>query len=453
MPSTGRGIYFRLAVMMFLELFIWGAWLPLIFDYLHGMGYTKDQIPWILGMFNLAALVALFFSTQFADRNFAAEKFMAFSHLIGGLAMLGLSFIEKPADGPAPFWPFLILMGVHSLFYVPTLSIANSIAFANMKDPKRDYGLLRMWGTIGWIAAAWPFVFILVDWSKVPSINEVGILTWLKTALGTGKSGTELLSATRYTFMVSGIASLVLALFSLALPHTPPKPVSASGEKLAWLEAVKLLRKPFVLVLFVVTFLDAAIHQAYFYWSDTYLRKGVGIPSNWVMPIMSIGQVTEIVTMAFLGYVLKRLGWRMTMIVGILGHAGRFAAFAYLPYPAVAITVNILHGICYAFFFATVYIFIDEFFPKDIRSSAQGLFNFLILGAGPFVSNFVSGYLGEKYTTPEGGPDFERIFIVPCLVAFAAATLLLLLFHPPRIAKNRLDPSEEPGILETDRVP
>ena len=435
------GLKFRLSAMMFLEFFIWGAWLPLIFDYLPGMGYTKDEIPWILGMFNLAALFALFVGTQFADRNFAAQKFLSFSHLVGGAAILGLAFIEKPADGPAPFWPFLILMAIHSLFYVPTISITNSIAFANLKDPQREFGLIRLWGTIGWIAAAWPFVFILVDWSKVPAIGDTGVVDWLKTALGTGKKGNDLLKATSYTFMVSGIASLALAALSLTLPHTPPRPPAEGGDKLAWLEAVKLLRKPFVLVLFFVTFLDAAIHQAYFYWSATYLKGGVGIPANWIMPIMSIGQVAEIATMAFLGYVLKRLGWRFTMVVGILGHAGRFAAFAFYPEPAVAILVNVLHGICYAFFFATVYIFIDEFFPKDIRSSAQGLFNFLILGAGPFVSNFVSAALADQYATARdknGAPikfDFQQIFLYPCAVALVAAVLLMLFFHPPKKAE------------------
>jgi len=434
--SSYGGNKFRLCILMFLEIFIWGAWYPLVFDYLPAMGYTKEQVPWILGMFNLSALIALFFSTQFADRNFAAEKFLAFSHLVAGAAMIGLSFIEKPADGPAPFLPFLILMAIHTLFYVPTISIANSIAFANLKDPQKEFGPVRMWGTIGWIAAAWPFVFILVDWTKVPSMGQVGFVDWLKTALGTGKSGAALLLSTSNTFLVSGIASLALAAFSLTLPHTPPRPPAQEGDKLAWLEAIKLLRKPFVLVLFVVTFLDAAIHQAYFYWSAAYLKGGVDIPSNWVMPIMSIGQLAEIVTMAFLGYVLKTLGWRITMIIGVLGHAGRFAAFAYFPYPEVAITVNVLHGICYAFFFATVYIFIDEFFPKDIRASAQGLFNFLILGAGPFVSNFVSGYLGEIYVK-DGKPDFKQIFLVPSGVALAAALMLFVLFHPPKIKQDK----------------
>src|SRR3954447_14667786 len=115
------------------------------------------------------------------------------------------------------------------------------------------------------------------------------------------------------------------------------------------------------------------------------------------MAAMSVGQVAEIGTMAVLGYFLKKLGWRWTMIIGILGHAARFGVFAFFPDPTLAVLVNVLHGICYAFFFATVYIFVDEFFPKDARSSAQGLFNALILGLGPIVTNIVSPKLGAMF--------------------------------------------------------
>src|SRR5204862_894102 len=115
-------------------------------------------------------------------------------------------------------------------------------------------------------------------------------------------------------------------------------------------------------------------------------------------PVMSVGQLAEIGTMAFLGYVLKNLGWRWTMIIGILGHTVRFAVFAFFPEPAPAILVNVLHGICYAFFFATVYIFVDEFFPHDVRASAQGLFNLLILGLGPLAGNFLWLHLRDEFT-------------------------------------------------------
>jgi nucleoside transporter len=454
---------FKLSAMMFLEFFIWGAWLPFIFGYLPSLGFNPDwQQPLILGAFNLAALVALFFSTQFADRNFAAEKFVAFSHLVGGAAIMALFWIRKPEDAAsAPFWPFFALMLVHCLFYVPTISITNSIAFANVADAQKEFGPIRLWGTIGWIAASWPFIFILVDWARVPEFGSVPFTTWLGDALGTAKKGAEFRAATSYTFIAAGAASLLLAAFSLVLPHTPPKPANQAGESLAWLEALKLLKVPFLLVLFIVTFFDAAVHQCYFYWTERYLTQahaegGVGIPSNWATPIMSIGQIAEVGTMALLGYTLKNLGWRTTMIIGVLGHAARFAAFAYLPYPAVAITANLLHGICYAFFFATVYIFVDEFFPKDTRSSAQGLFNVLILGVGPFVGIFACARLGKMYEVSKDTFDFKHIFLYPSGVAVFAALLLLFFFHPPAKKDEpalgflrNLDPLPESKPLDT----
>jgi nucleoside transporter len=412
----------KLSVMMFLEFFIWGAWFPLIFGYVGSLKFETIEQSWILNAFALASFTAMFFSTQFADRNFAAEKFVAFSHLVGGLAILGLAFVTD-------FWPFFLLMLVHSLFYVPTISITNSIAFANLKDAKHDFGLVRLWGTIGWIAAAWPFVFLLVDWERVPAFGSVPFTEWVGAVFGTSKEGEAFKNATTYTFIAAGIASLILAAFSLILPHTPPKPVQPGGERFAWLEAIKLLRFPFLMVLFIVTFFDAAVHQGYFILTDKFLRS-IGVPGNWVMPVMSIGQIAEIGTMAFLGACLKRLGWRTTMIIGVLGHALRFGVFALAPEPVLAITVNVIHGICYAFFFATVYIFVDEYFPKDARSSAQGLFNFLILGLGPFVGNFVWPHLESRLTTA-GVVDYRSLFLAPAGTALFAAILLMLFFHPP----------------------
>jgi nucleoside transporter len=413
----------RLSIMMFLEFFIWGAWLPLIFGYLPAIGFSDNQQTLVLACFNIAAIVAMFFSTQFADRNFAAERFLAFSQLVGGVSMLALAYTTS-------FWPFFAFMLVHCLFYVPTISITNSIAFANVKDPQKDFGLVRLWGTIGWIAASWPFVLLLADWAQIPAFGSVPFTAWLGAALGTAKTGDALIEATKYTFIAAGVASLALAAFSLALPHTPPKPAAKGESQLAWLEAAKLLKVPFMLVLFVVTFIDATVHQCYFIWTGRYLMS-IGIPANWVMPAMSVGQFAEIGTMAVLGYFLKRLGWRWTMTIGILGHAVRFAVFAFFPAPVPAVAVNVLHGVCYAFFFATVYIFVDEFFPKDARSSAQGLFNLLILGIGPLVGNFVGPRLVTYFTSSSGAVDFSRMFLIPAGTALVAAILLCLFFHPP----------------------
>ncbi|MEW5984854.1 MAG: MFS transporter [Acidobacteriota bacterium] len=427
----------QLFIMMALEFFIWGAWLPLIFGYLPGLGFTPAEQSWILNAFPIAAIVGLFFSNQYADRHFAAEKFLAFSHLVGGAAMLSLAWVQT-------FWPFFLLMLVHCLLYVPTISITNSIAFANMKDPQREFGIVRMGGTIGWILAAWPFTFILVDWAAVQQANPQGLVDWLGTVLSSGLTGEALQVGTRWTYIVAGMVSLLLAAYSLTLPHTPPrKPGEGAVEKLAWLEALKLLRRPFVLVLWVVTLVDSFVHNSYFSWTGVFLGTspdagGVGIPGNWIMPVMSVGQVAEILTMAVLGAALTRFGWRTTMIFGILGHAARFAVYAFFPqHQAFIILVQVLHGICYAFFFATVYVFVDAYFPKDARASAQGLFNVMILGIGALLAYSLCPYLMQTVFTQDGVTDFRGLFLVPMTSAVAAALALALLFHPPKARTGR----------------
>ena len=147
-----------------------------------------------------------------------------------------------------------------------------------------------MGGTIGWILAAWPFTFILVDWDKVRAAAPEGLVGWLGTALASGLTGKALEQGTTWTFIVAGVASLVLAAFSLTLPHTPPKPAEAGAERFAWLEAIRLLRTPFILILWIVTFVDATVHNLFFNWAGRFLGTdaasgGVGIPGNWIMSV------------------------------------------------------------------------------------------------------------------------------------------------------------------------
>ncbi len=394
----------KLFVMMVLEFFIWGAWLPLIWGYMgkDGLAFTDFQTALVGSAFAIASVVGIFFSNQFADRNFAAEKFMAVSHLVGGLSIMGMYWAKD-------FPTFFGLMVIHSLAWVPTASVANSIAFTHLKNAQKEFGIVRMGGTIGWILAAWPLYFILQD-----------------------KVGQEAVAASRNIFLVSGIASLVLAVFSLSLPHTPPRPASGS-DSFAWLRAGKFLRKPFLLVLFIVTFIDSTIHNGYFVMAGNFLSSDVvGIKPEWIMPVMSLGQIAEIITMAVLGWFLSRLGWKVTMILGILGHAARFAIFAFMPQnQEMIIAVQVLHGICYAFFFATLYIFIDASFPKDVRSSAQGLFNLLVFGAGDLAAKWIFLPLQTHYTV-NGVVDYKSLFLVPTGMALLAAILLAVAFSPPK---------------------
>ena len=230
-------------------------------------------------------------------------------------------------------------------------------------------------------------------------------------------------------FLLAGIAAFALAGFSLTLPHTPPK-AAVAGERLAWAKAARFLKKPFILVLFLVTFVDATIHNGYFVMTYPFL-SGIGFDDGYIMPVMSLGQVAEVATMAVLGLALKKLGWRVTMIIGVLGHAARFAVFAFFHDHTTIVVVQVLHGICYAFFFATVYIFIDVYFPKDVRTSAQGLFNLLILGLGDLAAKWIFVPLTERYTDADKLVDYKSLFLWPTGMALGAAVVLAVAFFPP----------------------
>ena len=400
-----NGMTLRLSVMMFLEYVVWGTWLPLLALYLSDvLHFTGWQIAWIFGTQAIAAVVGLFLGGQLADRFMSSEKVLAASHAIAAIAMFTLAFMTT-------FWPFFVIMLVYQLVFMPTLSLTNAIVFHHVRDAQKNFGKIRLWGTIGWIAASWPFYFLLG-----------------------GKAGAELHAALPSIFWVSGLVSFALAAFSIAaLPATPPS--RAAGAPSAPLEAIRLLAVPAFLVLFIVTFLDAVVHQAYFQWTSPFLSNA-GLPANWIMPAMSIGQIAEIATMAALGWVLARLGWRTTMAVGIVAHAARFFIYALGEPLWLIVGINVVHGMAYAFFFAAVYIFVDERFPKDARASAQTLFNLLILGIGPFLGGLLWGRLGDVLRTPDGQVDFGRLFMWPAWLAVIATVLLLLFFRPEAVERK-----------------
>jgi MFS family permease len=400
MPLLRRvtDVRLRLFVLMALQLAIWGAWAPKLFPYMTMLDFLPWQQSLVGSAWGLAAVVGIFFSNQLADRKFAAERFLAASHLLGGLALAGCALTQN-------FWPFFACFMTFSILYVPTLSVSNSIAFANLAHPAQDFGAVRMGGTAGWIAVSWPFVFLLDAHSNPSQV--------------------------RWIFLIAAALSFVLATYSLTLPHTPPKRDAA--EPLAWRKAAKLLSVPFVGALFLVTFIDSVIHNGYFVMADAFLTDRVGIDGNLSMVLLSLGQLAEMLTMFLLGAVLVRLGWRTTLTIGLLAHAARFAAFAiFADSVPVIIAVQFLHGVCYAFFFATVYIFVDASFPQDVRTSAQGLFNLLILGIGNVVASFLFPALVDRLRDPASGAvDYQSLFLVPSFMALLAAILLVMFFHPP----------------------
>ena len=280
-----------------------------------------------------------------------------------------------------------------------------------------------------------------MDWDKVHAANPHGMVAGCGTALAKGLTG-DALAAMRPNGLILSPASRrsLLAGFSLTLPHTPPKKVGEGGaEKFAWLEAMKLLRHPFVLVLWVVTFLDAFVLYCYFNWTG----------SSWAHP--GSGRRRHSRQLDYAGDERRadcrdahdvhprrdpeaaRLA-RATMVIGILGISAalrRLGIFRRRT-PARSFVVQILHGVCYAFFFATVYIFVEEYFPKDVRASAQGLFNVMILGIGVLVANSICPKLAQETFLRNGATDFHHLFLVPLTVALLSAAALALFFWPPR---------------------
>ena len=396
----------RLYLMMVLEIGIWGTYIPKLFPYIVALGFTPAQQAVIGAVGGISTIAGMFFTNQLADRYFASEKVMVVSHLAGAALLLVVSYAQS-------FLAFFVSFLAFSIIYTPTMTVANAIALANLRDPAREFGLVRMGGTVGWIIASWPMIFLLGEGASVADM--------------------------RWIFITGAIASLVLAIFSFTLPHTPPRPPKVSTDRTAWLKALATLRNPMIAVLFIVTFIDSVVLAIYFITADLFMTQSAGIAGNLSMVVLSVAQFAEIIAMVALGRALTRLGWRKTMIIGILGHTIRFSLFAFFPHSVPLIIVaQLLHGVCYAFFFATLYIFIDDACPDDIKVSVQGIFNIVILGLGGMVAAMIVPYAIEALTVTvrtAAGPaqviDFRTFYSLSGAVAAAGALLLAIGFRPP----------------------
>jgi len=403
----------KLFLMMVLEFFIWGAWLPPLFHLMgaeDGLNFNAGQQTAIGSCFAIASVLGIFFSNQFADRNFASEKFLAFSHLVGGLAIGALYWVKD-------FPTFFALMLVHSLFYVPTISVGNSLAFANMKDPAKEFGLVRMGGTIGWILASWPFFFLLQ-----------------------GKSGADQINAERLAFLVAGIASLLLAAFSLTLPHTPPKKTGADvsiGEILGF-DALALMKRPPFAIFIACMFLICIPLYFYFVMMSIYLTE---LGWEQIAAKMTLAQVSDVVFLFLLPVFLKTLGYKATIFIGILAWVLRYFALAGsvhaagLQTPLIFAAIGV-HGVCYDFLFIAGQLYVDDEANERIRGAAQGFIAFILWGAGAFVGTWLAGRVLAAHQLPAaaGAPvtyDWQAIWNLPAWGAVAVLALFVLFFRNP----------------------
>ena len=389
----------RLGIMMFLQYAIWGAWWPVTSVYLGDeLGFSGVQVGIIYSLLPLATIISPFIAGQIADRYFPSEKVIAFLQLVGGGFLIFLSTIT---DYTAMVW----MMMIYSLIYAPTLALTNSIAFINLESSEKDFGKIRVWGTVGWIAAG----LLLTGW------RNLGI---------SAMQGD--------TLILAGLFSIIMGLQSFSLPHTPPKKDAESPW--AFLKAVKMLKDKNFLIFIIISFVVATELMFYYVLTGPFLISDkIGISEANVSGWMTIAQAAEIIVMAvLLPICISKFGLRKVLSIGVLAWPIRYIIFAIGGPTWLVIASLSLHGFCFVFFFVAAFIYVDTVAPKDIRHSAQGLITFVTYGVGLYLGSLFSGWV-QDYFTAENVVYWTGVFLVSCFFTILCTVAFLLFFKDDRI--------------------
>lgn len=369
----------RLSIMMFLQFFIWGAWYVTAPNYLSVIGFTGSDFGWTYSVGPIAGMLTPFFVGMVADRFFSAQRVMACLHLLGAALMfVATTFMS---GGQTPNLINVVFLG-YMLTYYPTLALSNTIAMRQMQDPKKEFPLIRVFGTIGWIVAG-----LSLSW-----------LSWEKTI---------------DMFHLCAGTSLLLGVLSFFLPETPPEsngePISV--RQILGVDAFSLLKDRSYRVFLVCSIL-ICIPLAFYYQLASRVVEMVDLP---IAQTMSYGQMSEIVFMLVMPLFFARLGVKWMISLGIFCWVLRYALFA-LGAPALTAWMIfsgiVIHGICYDFFFVTGQIYTDKVAGPKIRAQAQGMLVFFTLGLGMFIGANVAGQIEVRYTPPEAleyRADVQRV--------------------------------------------
>lgn len=395
----------KLSLMMFLEFFIWGAWYSTVAVYMSVNG-MENLTHWPFTVNPIAAIIAPFFVGFIADRYFATEKVLGFLHILGAVFMF---LTPMAVNSPLVF---ILLLLAYNICYMPTMSLANSLSFHHIDDQEKDFPIIRVFGTIGWIVAGLVISFVLGYFLAENVIPE-------ETAL---------------PLYLTSAASLMLGLYSFTLPHTPPP---AAGEEvsfrsIAGIDAIKKLGSKSFYVFLFSSFLICIPLAAYYNFTQIFLGD-TGFDN--IAATLTIGQMSEALFMVLIPAMFVRLGVKWMLAAGMFAWVLRYAFFAVGatdPTIWMIVTGIALHGICYDFFFVTGQIYVDKKAPENIRGQAQGLIILITYGVGMLIGAQVAGqlynlFLGEASSLSLA--QWHDFWWIPAIFAAAVMIFFIIFFN------------------------
>lgn len=380
-----------LASMMFLQYYVWGSWYVTMGTFMTRiLGSTGIQIGAAYSALAIATMISPFFVGMIADRYFAAQKVMGVLHLIGAILLLIASKITTNA-------PFYWVIMLYSLAYMPTIALSNSVAFRQMTDPGRQFPVIRVFGTIGWVISG--FMIALFGIEQTPG-----------------------------TFYMAAIVSLALGIYSFILPDTPPQAKTPSSAKsIMGIDAFILFRDKPYLIFFVAAIFVCIPLSFYFGFANLFLNQA-GMPN--AAGKMVYGQISEALFILAIPFLFNRIGVKKMLLIGMTAWLLRYICFAYGNMGAnlwMLYTGIILHGVCYDFFFVTGYMYTEKKSNERIKNAAQGLFTFVTYGLGMFIGTWVSGFVTNYYS--EGQVyQWRDIWFVPAYIAVAVLICFIFFF-------------------------
>ncbi len=385
-------IIITLSFMMFLQYYIWGSWYVTMGTFMTGfLKSTGIQIGAVYSALAIATMISPFFIGMIADRFFAAQRLMGILHILGGF----LLFIASKVDNNITFYWVILL---YSLAYMPTIALSNSVAFRQMSDPGKEFPMVRVFGTVGWVISG--FMIAILGIEKTPA-----------------------------TFYMASVVSIILGLFSFALPNTPPEAKSKSTTKsILGIDALILFKERSYSIFFISAIFVCIPLSFYFGFANLYLNQS-GMENAAGKMVM--GQISEALFILAIPFLFNRIGVKKMLLIGMTAWIARYLCFAFGNMGAnlwMLYAGIILHGVCYDFLFVTGYMYTEKKSNERIKNTAQGLFTFVTYGLGMFIGTWFSGFVTSYYTV-NNVYQWKNIWYVPAYIAVAVLICFIFFFR------------------------